>query len=67
MVEELLAGKPVLCVEQETGRAVPGFFVYSKSDIETRLTAFDGFLYIPGDKRITLLTEHLQFMTLFQI
>lgn len=66
MAEELLPGKRVLCVEQETGRSVPGFFEYSKSDIETRLTAFDGFVYIPEDQRITLLTEHLQFVTLFQ-
>ena len=66
MPEELPPGKRVLCAEQETGRSVPGFFKYSKSEIKTELTAFDGFAHIPEDRRIILLTEHLQFVTLFQ-
>lgn len=66
MADKLIPGTRVLCVEQETGRAVPGFFKYSKSDIEAKLTAFDGFVYIPENQRITLLTEHLEFITLFQ-
>jgi hypothetical protein len=66
MAKKLVAGKRVLCVEQETGRSIPGFFEYSNNFIETQLTAFDRFLFIPEDQRVTLVTEHLEFVTLFQ-
>lgn len=63
-MDTLKPNEKILCVEQETGREIKGFFRYSPDSIETQLVSFDGFFQIPDDSRITLLAEDLKFITL---
>ena len=65
MTDIFKPNEKILCVEQETGRGITGFFRYSSDIIETHLTSFDGFFHIPDEGRIALLAEDLQFVTLF--
>ncbi|MEO0342342.1 MAG: hypothetical protein AAF198_02785 [Pseudomonadota bacterium] len=64
MVNSLKPNEKIFCVEQETGREIGGFFNFSNERIETELISFSGPFNIPENKRITLLADDLQFITL---